>query len=101
MQFPTTSGGRTAGYRIGTDRSAGIPTSPDGSAPSHVVTRAAVEPDASAVLARDDAETVMLDLVQPRLAARDEAERQGDGAAAWPLAARAQQPERSAASLSS
>jgi hypothetical protein len=27
MQFPTTSGGRAAGYRIGSDQSAGIPAS--------------------------------------------------------------------------
>jgi hypothetical protein len=69
MQFPTTSGGRTAGYRagyrIGGDQSAGIPASPDGSAPNHVVARAAVEPDTVAVVAGDDAEAVVLDLVQP------------------------------------
>ena len=53
-----------------------------------VVTRAAVQAHTVAVLAGDDAEAVMLDLVQPRIAARrllrfggqargDEAERQG------------------------
>src|SRR6266508_292562 len=68
MQFPTTSGGRTAGYRIGSNQSAGIPASPDGSAPSHVVTGAAVEPDPTTVLAGDDAEAVVLNLVQPCVA---------------------------------
>src|SRR6266540_3777297 len=68
MQFPTTSGGRTAGYRIGSNQSAGIPASPDGSAPTHVVTGAAVEPHAGTVLAGDDAEAVVLDLVQPCVA---------------------------------
>src|SRR6266536_6210410 len=59
MQFPRTSGGRTAGYRIGSNQSAGIPASPDGSAPSHVVT--GVEPDPTTVLARDDGEAVVLE----------------------------------------
>src|SRR5258706_4171003 len=66
--IPHDERGRTAGYRVGSDRSAGIPASPDGSAPSYVVTEAAVEPHAVAVLARYDAEAVVLDLVQPRLA---------------------------------
>ncbi len=55
-----------------------------------VVAGAAVQPHAVAVLARDDAEAVVLDLVQPRVAGRrlrrlgrqawrDEAERQGHG----------------------
>src|SRR5260370_35991959 len=57
MQCPTTSGGRTAGYRIGGDQSAGIPASPDGSAPSHVVT-GAVQPHGVAVLAGDGAEAL-------------------------------------------
>jgi hypothetical protein len=62
-----------------------------------VVAGAAVEPDAVAVLARDDAEAVVLDLVQPRVAdrrlsgfgrqaGRDEAGREGHGAAIWALA---------------
>jgi hypothetical protein len=53
-----------------------------------VVPRSAIEPHALAVLASDDAEAVVLDLVQPRVAGwrlrsfggqawRDEAERQG------------------------
>jgi hypothetical protein len=58
MGARTPSGGRTAGYRIGGDQSAGIPASPDGSAPSHVVVGAAVEAHAVAVLAGDDAEAI-------------------------------------------
>src|SRR6266508_1064577 len=60
MQIPTTSGGRTAGYRIGGDQSAGIPASPDGSAPSYVVAGAAVEPHAGTVLAGDDAAVTVI-----------------------------------------
>ena len=68
-----------------------------------VVAGAAVEPDAVAVLAGDDAEAVVLDLVQPRVAGRrlrrlggqarrDEAGREGHGTAIARVRARRKVP---------
>src|SRR4029450_3491411 len=70
MQFPTTSGGphrRISNWRRSVSGYSSQPRRIS-AMPSHVVTGAAVEPHARTLLAHDDAETVVLDLVQPRSA---------------------------------